>query len=70
MCSVFPTAVQGSGCVVARTVAVLLEKEENSFGFTVRGGVSLDPAKTRPLVITHVRPGGPADRCVDRCCAK
>ncbi|XP_050718658.1 glutamate receptor-interacting protein 2-like isoform X3 [Eriocheir sinensis] len=54
--------VQGSGCVVARTVAVLLEKEENSFGFTVRGGVSLDPSKTRPLVITHVRPGGPADR--------
>ncbi|XP_063857426.1 glutamate receptor-interacting protein 1-like isoform X2 [Scylla paramamosain] len=55
-------AVQGSGCVVARTVAVLLEKEENSFGFTVRGGTSLDPSKTRPLVITHVRLGGPADR--------
>ncbi|XP_045132359.1 glutamate receptor-interacting protein 2-like isoform X3 [Portunus trituberculatus] len=54
--------VQGSGCVVARTVGVLLEKEENSFGFTVRGGTSLDPSKTRPLIITHVRPGGPADR--------
>ncbi|XP_071550791.1 glutamate receptor-interacting protein 2 isoform X2 [Panulirus ornatus] len=54
--------VQGSGCVVARTVGVVLEKEEGSFGFTVRGGSSHDAAKTRPLVITHVRPGGPADR--------
>ncbi|XP_063609660.1 glutamate receptor-interacting protein 2-like isoform X2 [Penaeus indicus] len=54
--------VQGSGCVVGRTVDVVLEKEEGSFGFTVRGGSSHDATKTRPLVITHVRPGGPADR--------
>lgn len=43
---------------------MVLEKEEGSFGFTVRGGSSHDAAKTRPLVITHVRPGGPADRSV------
>ncbi|XP_042240486.1 glutamate receptor-interacting protein 2-like isoform X2 [Homarus americanus] len=54
--------VQGSGCVVARTVGVVLEKEEGSFGFTVRGGSSHDATKSRPLIITHVRPGGPADR--------
>ncbi|XP_047474021.1 glutamate receptor-interacting protein 2-like isoform X4 [Penaeus chinensis] len=54
--------VQGSGCVLGRTVDVVLEKEEGSFGFTVRGGSSHDATKTRPLVITHVRPGGPADR--------
>lgn len=56
------TAVQGSGNVEMRTVGVVLEKEEGSFGFTVRGGTSHDPAKSRPLIITHVRPGGPADR--------
>nr|XP_053635435.1 glutamate receptor-interacting protein 2-like [Cherax quadricarinatus] len=54
--------VQGSGCVLARTVGVVLEKEEGSFGFTVRGGSSHDTTKSRPLIITHVRPGGPADR--------
>ncbi|XP_066964417.1 glutamate receptor-interacting protein 2 isoform X2 [Macrobrachium rosenbergii] len=56
------TPVQGSGCVIGRSVGVLLEKEEGSFGFTVRGGTSHEATKSRPLIITHVRPGGPADR--------
>ncbi|XP_068237802.1 glutamate receptor-interacting protein 2 isoform X2 [Palaemon carinicauda] len=56
------TPVQGSGCVIGRSVGVVLEKEEGSFGFTVRGGTSHEATKSRPLIITHVRPGGPADR--------
>nr|XP_045595100.1 glutamate receptor-interacting protein 2-like isoform X5 [Procambarus clarkii] len=54
--------VHGSGSVVGRTAGVVLEKEEGSFGFTVRGGSSHDGPKSRPLIVTHIRPGGPADR--------
>ncbi|CAL4088324.1 unnamed protein product [Meganyctiphanes norvegica] len=54
--------VGGSSCIISRSVGVVLEKEGGSFGFTVRGGHMHDPAKARPLIITHVRPGGPADR--------
>ncbi|CAL4128743.1 unnamed protein product, partial [Meganyctiphanes norvegica] len=54
--------VSGSTDVVSRRVGVVLEKEGGSFGFTVRGGHMHDPAKARPLIIMHVRPGGPADR--------
>ncbi|KAK7066747.1 Glutamate receptor-interacting protein 1 [Halocaridina rubra] len=54
--------VQGSGCVIGRSVGLVLEKEEGSFGFTVRGGSAHEASKSRPLIITHVRPGGPADR--------
>ncbi|CAL4088328.1 unnamed protein product, partial [Meganyctiphanes norvegica] len=54
--------VGGSSCIISRSVGVVLEKESGSFGFTVRGGHMHDPAKARPLIITHVRPGGPADR--------
>ena len=53
--------VGGTG-VVTRCVGILLEKEGGSFGFTVRGGASPEPGKSRPLIVTHVRPGGPADR--------
>ena len=56
------SAVVGGPGVVTRCVGILLEKEGGSFGFTVRGGASNEPNKTRPLIITHVRPGGPADR--------
>ncbi|XP_012666034.1 glutamate receptor-interacting protein 1 isoform X2 [Otolemur garnettii] len=56
-----PVAVQGSS-VIFRTVEVTLHKEGNTFGFVIRGGAHDDRNKSRPVVITCVRPGGPADR--------
>nr|XP_020139121.1 glutamate receptor-interacting protein 2 [Microcebus murinus] len=47
--------------VVSKVVDVCLRKEGDSFGFVVRGGAHEDEHKSRPLVVTHVRPGGPAD---------
>lgn len=39
------------------------EERDGGFGFTIRGGsYGPDPAKNRPLTVTHIRPGGPADR--------
>ncbi|XP_075713027.1 glutamate receptor-interacting protein 1 isoform X6 [Rhinoderma darwinii] len=55
------TAIQGSG-VIFRTVEVTLHKEGNTFGFVIRGGAHEDRNKSRPVVISCVRPGGPADR--------
>nr|CAD7199514.1 unnamed protein product [Timema douglasi] len=48
--------------VVPRIVHISLKKEEGSLGLTLRGGVHPDPLLCRPLVITYVRPGGPAHR--------
>ncbi|XP_075065581.1 glutamate receptor-interacting protein 1 isoform X15 [Mixophyes fleayi] len=56
-----PVSIQGSG-VIFRTVEVTLHKEGNTFGFVIRGGANEDRNKSRPVVITCVRPGGPADR--------
>ncbi|XP_016518078.1 glutamate receptor-interacting protein 1 isoform X11 [Poecilia formosa] len=56
-----PVSVQGSG-VIFKNVEVTLHKEGNSFGFVIRGGTHEDRNKTRPIVITTIRPGGPAER--------
>ncbi|XP_066114310.1 glutamate receptor-interacting protein 1 isoform X8 [Saccopteryx bilineata] len=56
-----PVSLQGSS-VIFRTVEVTLHKEGNTFGFVIRGGAHDDRNKSRPIVITCVRPGGPADR--------
>ncbi|XP_041442276.1 glutamate receptor-interacting protein 1 isoform X18 [Xenopus laevis] len=56
-----PVAIQGSG-VIFKTVEVTVHKEGNTFGFVIRGGAHEDRNKSRPIVITCVRPGGPADR--------
>ncbi|XP_040610754.1 glutamate receptor-interacting protein 1 isoform X8 [Mesocricetus auratus] len=56
-----PVSVQGPS-VMFRTVEVTLHKEGNTFGFVIRGGAHDDRNKSRPVVITCVRPGGPADR--------
>ncbi|MBN3279437.1 GRIP1 protein, partial [Polyodon spathula] len=56
-----PVSVQGSG-VIFKTVEVTLHKEGNTFGFVIRGGTHEDRNKSRPVVITTVRPGGPGDR--------
>uniref|UniRef100_A0A3B4ASZ6 PDZ domain-containing protein n=1 Tax=Periophthalmus magnuspinnatus TaxID=409849 RepID=A0A3B4ASZ6_9GOBI len=56
-----PVSVQGSG-VMFKTVEVTLHKEGNSFGFVIRGGTHEDRNKSRPIVMTTIRPSGPADR--------
>ncbi|XP_067906580.1 glutamate receptor-interacting protein 1 isoform X2 [Heterodontus francisci] len=56
-----PLSVQGSG-IILKTVEVTLHKEGNTFGFVIRGGTHEDRNRTRPIVITYVRAGGPADR--------
>uniref|UniRef100_A0A672HUY1 Glutamate receptor interacting protein 2a n=1 Tax=Salarias fasciatus TaxID=181472 RepID=A0A672HUY1_SALFA len=48
--------------ILTKTIEVCLHKEGNSFGFVMRGGFHEDWRRSRPLVVTHVRPGGPADR--------
>ncbi|XP_069375916.1 glutamate receptor-interacting protein 1 isoform X11 [Paralichthys olivaceus] len=56
-----PVSVQGSG-VMFKNVEVTLHKEGNSFGFVIRGGAHEDRNKSRPIVVTTIRQGGPADR--------
>uniref|UniRef100_A0A8K9XRH3 Glutamate receptor interacting protein 2 n=1 Tax=Oncorhynchus mykiss TaxID=8022 RepID=A0A8K9XRH3_ONCMY len=48
--------------VISKTIEICLHKEGTSFGFVMRGGSHEDWNKSRPLVVTYVRPGGPADR--------
>uniref|UniRef100_A0A673A4V3 Glutamate receptor interacting protein 2a n=1 Tax=Sphaeramia orbicularis TaxID=375764 RepID=A0A673A4V3_9TELE len=48
--------------LITKTIEVCLHKEGNSFGFVMRGGFHEDWRRSRPLVITYIRPGGPADR--------
>ncbi|XP_064633834.1 glutamate receptor-interacting protein 1-like isoform X3 [Lineus longissimus] len=57
-----PDLPSSSFSVMCKSVEILLEKEGNAFGFTMRGGLSSIPSKTRPLTVTQIRPGGSADR--------
>ncbi|XP_047186916.1 glutamate receptor-interacting protein 2-like isoform X1 [Scophthalmus maximus] len=57
-----PPFVQTPSGVLTKTIEVCLHKEGNSFGFVMRGGFHEDWRRSRPLVVTYVRPGGPADR--------
>ncbi|KAK5933409.1 hypothetical protein CgunFtcFv8_013895 [Champsocephalus gunnari] len=57
-----PTAPDSTSGVISKTIDICLHKEGNSFGFVMRGGSHEDWHKSRPLVVTYIRPGGPADR--------
>ncbi|XP_058144099.1 glutamate receptor-interacting protein 2 isoform X2 [Dasypus novemcinctus] len=57
-----PPAPESNPAIISKTVDVSLYKEGNSFGFVLRGGAHEEGHKSRPLVLTSVRPGGPADR--------
>ncbi|KAM9408622.1 glutamate receptor-interacting protein 2 [Pholidichthys leucotaenia] len=57
-----PTAPDSSSGLISKTIDICLHKEGSSFGFVMRGGTHEDWHKSRPLVVTYVRPGGPADR--------
>ncbi|KAI1234488.1 hypothetical protein IHE44_0003541 [Lamprotornis superbus] len=56
-----PAVPESSAGIIPKTIEVSLYKEGNSFGFVLRGGAHEDWHKSRPLVLTYVRPGGPAD---------
>ncbi|XP_066283945.1 glutamate receptor-interacting protein 1-like isoform X3 [Branchiostoma lanceolatum] len=56
------TAQEAGGNVVTKEVELCLQKEGGSFGFTIRGGVADERRQSRPLLVTNIRPGGPADR--------
>ncbi|RZC38595.1 glutamate receptor-interacting protein 1 [Asbolus verrucosus] len=56
-------ASQSSLCVISKITEVTLERVDGSLGITLRGGsVPEHPHLSRPLVITQVRPNGPAHR--------
>uniref|UniRef100_A0A673YLK4 Glutamate receptor interacting protein 2 n=1 Tax=Salmo trutta TaxID=8032 RepID=A0A673YLK4_SALTR len=57
-----PSAPDSTSGVISKTIEICLHKEGTSFGFVMRGGSHEDWNKSRPLVVTYVRPGGPADR--------
>jgi len=49
--------------VLCKRLEVMLVRDAGgTFGMTLRGGASGDPGKCRPLTVTQIRPGGPADR--------
>lgn len=49
--------------VRCKTTDISIDKEGGSFGFTIRGGSwGPDITKSRPITITAIRTGGPADR--------
>ena len=48
---------------ISKCTDITLEKEGGSFGFTMRGGAyGPDANKSRPITVTAIRPGAPADR--------
>ena len=55
-------AAQSTFSVLCKRVEIALEKDGNSFGFTLRGGANPDPVRSRPLIVTQIRPGSSADR--------
>lgn len=48
--------------IAQKTIDITLTKEDNGFGFVLRGGHNQDNMKTRSLVVTHIRPGSAADK--------
>ncbi|CAF0768783.1 unnamed protein product [Brachionus calyciflorus] len=57
-----PWPIHPHHAVRSNTVHIQLEKENNSYGFTIRGGYNEDQIKSRPLIVTNIRAGGPSDR--------
>ena len=56
-------AEQISFSVMCKRIDIRLRKDDHGmFGMTLRGGANSDPLKFRPLTVTQIRQGGPADR--------
>lgn len=61
-CLFFPSAIHPINTVHTKTIQIQLEKEGQSYGFTLRGGDSDDKVTTRPLIVTKIRSQGPTDK--------
>uniref|UniRef100_H2ZEM3 PDZ domain-containing protein n=1 Tax=Ciona savignyi TaxID=51511 RepID=H2ZEM3_CIOSA len=46
--------------IIQKTTEIFLRKENDSFGFVLRGGNHGQHCRSRPLVVTHIRPDSPA----------
>ncbi|XP_050413051.1 glutamate receptor-interacting protein 2 isoform X3 [Patella vulgata] len=57
-----PESALNSFSVHSKCQDVTLPKEGTGFGFLLRGGMFIDTMKAHPLIVTNIRPGGPADR--------
>ncbi|XP_071816235.1 glutamate receptor-interacting protein 2-like isoform X3 [Apostichopus japonicus] len=57
-----PIPAANGASAISKVLELRLVREEISFGFTIRGGMKPLHSKSRPLTVTHIRPGGPADR--------
>ncbi|ESO91287.1 hypothetical protein LOTGIDRAFT_91696, partial [Lottia gigantea] len=57
-----PEAALRAHSVHCKCQDVTLPKEGTGFGFLLRGGMFIDTMKAHPLMVTNIRPGGPADR--------
>ena len=55
-------SAQTTFSVICKRIEVCLQRDADTFGFTLRGGLHDDPTKCRPLTITQIRPGSAADR--------
>ena len=59
-------AVQNLTPTVAKCSRLVVHRDTDSgcslFGFVLRGGISSDLSICRPLVVSHIRAGSPADR--------
>ena len=58
----FITAHETDPNAVTKSVEIQMTKEDQGFGFVMRGGLNPNDSKTRPLTVTQIRAGGPADR--------
>ena len=57
-----PWPIHPHHAVRSQNVHIQLEKENISYGFTLRGGGNEDKLNSRPLIVTNIRSGGSADR--------
>ncbi len=57
-----PWPIHPHHAVRSQNVHIQLEKENLSYGFTLRGGFNEEKIKSRPLIVTNIRSGGSADR--------
>lgn len=48
-----------------KIIDVYIEREDGNLGIVLRGGAHPDPDMCKPLIVTHVRPDGPADRLIE-----
>uniref|UniRef100_UPI00358E435D glutamate receptor-interacting protein 2-like n=1 Tax=Myxine glutinosa TaxID=7769 RepID=UPI00358E435D len=55
-------AVCNTSGFIRKSTEITLYKECNTFGFVIRGGAHEQKLKSRPIVVSRIRAGGPADR--------